>query len=100
MAYKKEKERALSMRHRGVSIGEIANKLGVSKSIVSLWCRNIVLNKIQIQKLIIKKAAYSRHLREQSLRSIGEAAPWLLCWKWSRPPTMLFIVLPRSRAAR
>jgi len=48
----------------------------------------------------IKKAAYSRHHSSQSLRSIGEAAPWLLCWKWNRPPTTLFIVLPRSRAAR
>jgi len=39
------------MRGKGISIIVIAKKLGVSKSTVSLWCRDIVLTDKQNQKL-------------------------------------------------
>lgn len=39
------------MRKKGISIVTIARKLGVSKSSVSLWCRDIVLSDKQFEKL-------------------------------------------------
>ena len=51
MAYTKEKETALVLRKEGMSIQDIANKLNLSKSTVSLWCRNILLSPLQIQRL-------------------------------------------------
>lgn len=47
-----EKEKALKLRkEKGLSVKQIAQKLGVSKSTASLWCRDIVLTSKQIQKL-------------------------------------------------
>src|SRR3989344_6829669 len=51
MAKSTEKNRALSLRLRGKSIKEIAREVGVAKSTVSLWCRDIVLSKEQTEKL-------------------------------------------------
>ncbi|MDP3901166.1 MAG: hypothetical protein Q8Q38_02400 [bacterium] len=51
MAKSVEKNEALFLRKNGKSIKEIAQKVGVSKSSVSLWCRDIVLTKKQIGKL-------------------------------------------------
>lgn len=47
-----EREKAQEMRKSGVSISDIAKKFGVSKSTVSLWCRDIVLTETAIQKIV------------------------------------------------
>jgi len=43
--------KARSMRKKGISIIAIAKKLSVSKSSVSLWCRDIILSNRQFEKL-------------------------------------------------
>lgn len=50
----KEKEKAIMLRKKGGSIREISKELGVAKSSVSLWVRNISLS-IEAQKIIQKK---------------------------------------------
>lgn len=52
---KKEKKRAIELRHTGLSINEIALDLGVAKSSVSVWVRDVELDSSQIQKLSNKK---------------------------------------------
>ncbi len=47
----KEKNRAITLRHQGLSIGEIAKKVKVSKSSVSYWVRDIQLTKKQRNSL-------------------------------------------------
>ena len=47
--------KARRLREKGVSIIVIAKRLGVAKSTVSLWCRDIELTKIQIEKLLKAK---------------------------------------------
>ena len=52
MAKSKEKIKALKLREeKGLSIKQIAQRLGVSKGTVSLWCRDIALTPEQIEKL-------------------------------------------------
>src|SRR3989338_10546443 len=51
MAKFKQKLQAHAMRRRGVGIKTIAEKLSVSKGIVSLWCRDISLTSAQQGKL-------------------------------------------------
>jgi len=51
MARYRDKIKAKSMRKKGESIIVIARKLSVSKSSVSLWCRDIVLTDRQFEKL-------------------------------------------------
>jgi len=51
MAKSKEKNQALVLRQGGESIKEIAKRLKVAKSTVSLWCRDIELTPEQIQRL-------------------------------------------------
>lgn len=51
MAKFKEKEKAILIRKQGVSISDIAAKLNVSKSTVSMWCRDIVLTKDAITNI-------------------------------------------------
>jgi|SRR3989344_81467 len=46
-----EKKKARVMRKEGVSIVVIARKLGISKSTISLWCRDIILTEEQFEKL-------------------------------------------------
>jgi len=48
----KEKILAQNFRRKGFAIGEIAERLGVSKSSVSLWVRNTLLSDQQHNKLI------------------------------------------------
>ncbi|KKU17608.1 MAG: hypothetical protein UX25_C0005G0016 [Candidatus Woesebacteria bacterium GW2011_GWC2_45_9] len=45
------KLKARKMRQRGESVTHIASKLGVSKSTVSLWVRDIILNVEQLENL-------------------------------------------------
>ncbi|MEI7891395.1 MAG: helix-turn-helix transcriptional regulator [bacterium] len=51
MAKSKEKHLTRKLRKKGLSIKEIAKKVGVSKSSVSFWCSDIVLTKQQALKL-------------------------------------------------
>lgn len=51
MAKVQEKLKATELRRQGLSINEICRKLQVSKSVVSLWCRDISLNDEQRERL-------------------------------------------------
>lgn len=51
MAKSKEKNKALDLRQEGQSIKEIAKKLKIAKSTVSLWCRDIELTAVQVKRL-------------------------------------------------
>lgn len=52
MAKVKEREKAIELRVRGVSIADISTKLKVSKSTVSTWCKDIVLSAEAIQNIV------------------------------------------------
>jgi len=52
MAYTQEKENAINLRKQGKSLNEIALQLGMNKSTVSYWCRNVELTSAQEQSLI------------------------------------------------
>ncbi len=60
MAKSKEKNQALRLREQGKSLQEISDKLGISKSTISFWCRDVELSPEQILRLHKKasKAAY------------------------------------------
>lgn len=51
MAKSNERNKAIALRQKGKSIKQIAQKLKVSKSSVSLWCRDVTLSPKQIQSL-------------------------------------------------
>ena len=51
MAKIKEREKALLIRSQGVSISDIARKIGVSKSTISMWCKDIVLSSEAISNI-------------------------------------------------
>lgn len=84
MAKFKQKIKALELRRKGNSIGEIANQLNISKSAVSLWCRDIALTKKQIDDLQKKMLSGSykgrmiylekirRKRKEESLKLLTE----------------------------
>ncbi len=54
MAKYKERFNARRLRQQGESIGNISKIVKVSKSSVSLWCRDIVLTRAQEQRLVEK----------------------------------------------
>lgn len=54
MAKSKERNQALKLRQGGKSIKDIARKLNIAKSTISLWCRDIRLTPKQIQRLHYK----------------------------------------------
>lgn len=51
MAKFDKKERVVALRCEGFSLNYIAEKVGISKSTASLWCRDIVLTEDQILQL-------------------------------------------------
>lgn len=51
MAKSNQRNKAIALREKGESIKEIAKIIKVSKSSVSIWCRDIVLTEKQIQEL-------------------------------------------------
>ena len=57
------KERAMALRKQGQSIGAIASVLGISKSTVSGWCKDISLTKKQVDKIFNKA-------KEKSIRAL------------------------------
>lgn len=56
------KEKARELRRKGLSYRDITKKLNVSKSSVSLWCRDIELSDIQIETLKNNKIKASMNL--------------------------------------
>ncbi|KKP80160.1 MAG: hypothetical protein A2271_03655 [Candidatus Moranbacteria bacterium RIFOXYA12_FULL_35_19] len=75
---KKEKEDSIRLRKKGLSIKEIAKKIGVAKSSVSIWVRNIELNLDQIEALskkvssikVVEKRRQTRLKNEKGKRQI------------------------------
>src|SRR3989344_1780768 len=69
MARSEEKIIARNFRKEGRSLGSIARELKVSKSSVSLWCRDILLSIEQMNALRNQAgSAYSRWLGAESNR--------------------------------
>lgn len=56
MAKSKQRLQARELRKEGESIIVIAKNLGISKSTISSWCRDIVLSEKQILKLLNNKS--------------------------------------------
>ncbi len=54
MAKSLKKHEALVLRQSGMSIKEISNKIGISRSTVSIWCRDVILSKLQKETLYKK----------------------------------------------
>ena len=86
-----KKNKALKLRRAGRSINEIATKLDIPKSTVSMWCRDIQLGPKQIERLAKRQESGSykgrmkflervrkerireiKILREQGIREIGK----------------------------
>ena len=70
-----QKEAARSLREQGKSLGEISKGLGVSKSSVSIWCRDIKLTDKQMMELKSRRAnpfngAEANKNKAKKLRSI------------------------------
>lgn len=73
-----EKKLALNLRKQGWSMNDIKKELGISKSSVSLWVRNVELTKDQKQELshrgirkeVIEKRRETRLNRENARRQI------------------------------
>lgn len=81
MAKSEEKNKALKLRQKGESIKDIAKRLGIAKSTVSLWCRDIELTSMQIQRLHDKmvKSGYKGRMigaRSQYNRRIEKIKRW------------------------
>jgi len=51
MAKPRERIKARELRRQGVSVKEIAGRLNIAKSTVSLWVRDIILTQEQLEKL-------------------------------------------------
>src|SRR3989344_5544874 len=58
-----EKKKAIVLRREGRSIKEIARIVGVSKASVSVWVRDIVLNKKQLS--VLKRNGFSSEIIEK-----------------------------------
>lgn len=65
-----KKDKALSLRRKGKSISEIAEKLDAPKSTVGVWCRNIKLGKKQIERLAKRQESGSYRGRMKFLERI------------------------------
>jgi len=79
------KEKARTLRKKGLSIGEVSVKLNQPKSTVSYWCKNISLTKKQIQDIerrhksnsiaillsVSEKQRQSRIQREKEIEDIA-----------------------------
>lgn len=57
----KEKKQCRKLRRQGLSLNKIAEQVGVSKSSVSLWVRDISLTNEQKEKLQLRDNAYIKH---------------------------------------
>jgi transposase len=57
----RERELARALRRKGRSVREIERLVGVSRSSVSLWVRDIELTAEQIQALRLRDARFNAH---------------------------------------
>lgn len=71
MAKSRERLLARELRKKGESIREIAKQLSVSKGSASLWCRDIILSKSQVEKLLTRE-------------NVGGAIGRMKAWEWHR----------------
>lgn len=71
MAKSRERLLARELRRKGESIREIAKKLCISKSSASLWCRDIILDRTQVEKLFERER-------------LGSVAGRMRAWEWHR----------------
>jgi len=69
----KEKKRAQALRRQGLSYSEILEKVHVSKSSISVWCRDIKLTKTQKHRLLQKT--------ERNRKKFGQLGPKILSAK-------------------
>ncbi len=70
-----EQQEARRMRRdEGLSLNEIAARLQVSKSSVSLWARDIVLTEPQIAQLMAQNPLYNGQMRSSQLSKIRSRA--------------------------
>lgn len=60
MAKSQEKEKAITLRRKGLSYREILKEVPVAKSTLSLWLRSVGLSQRQMQRLTAKKMASMR----------------------------------------
>lgn len=68
----KEQKKAKGLRQKGFSYNEIAKRLNVAKSSISLWCRDIKLSKKQrdrLKKIKLKGAARGRETMREMKHS-------------------------------
>jgi len=66
----KEQGKARSLRQQGLSYSEIAKRVNVAKSSVSVWCRDVKLSKSQIDRLKQSKLEAAARGRE-TMRKLG-----------------------------
>jgi len=74
----KERDHAIALRTKGLSINEIAKQLHVAKSSVSTWVRHVIISPKQYNTLlqrshtteVIEKRRHSRLLNEETKRNI------------------------------
>lgn len=68
----KERHKAISFRKRGHSLKEIAGKLGVAKSSVSMWVRNVNLSSVAEKRLLTKiKLGQFNAARNKKARTVA-----------------------------
>jgi len=65
-----EKNKALRLRQKGKSINEIARRLKLPKSTVSVWCRDIKLTSEQIERLVKRQKSGSYKGRMKFLERV------------------------------
>ncbi|MFA6189909.1 MAG: hypothetical protein WC711_00105 [Candidatus Staskawiczbacteria bacterium] len=70
MAKTLEKNKALTLREKGRSIGEISELLNIPKSTVGVWCRNLKLGKKQIERLAKRQKSGSYKGRLKYLENV------------------------------
>jgi predicted transcriptional regulator len=64
-----QRNKARELRSQGWATGKIAKELGVSKSSVSLWVRDILLTKEQIEILKSQNAIYDKQHKGAKIKS-------------------------------
>ncbi len=72
---------AQTLRHKGKSINDIASKLSVPKSTVSIWCRDIALSPAHIRALgnKMRKRSYAGSLKAAEVKRNKRIAHTQLC---------------------
>src|SRR3989344_5087334 len=76
-----EKLRAISLRKQGYSVNEITSKLGIAKSSISVWVRNVELSQRARERLLKKISAGRLYAAEIKIdRTLCKILCSLLYW--------------------